>query len=168
MRILLAVLLLLSPRPSPAVEPAAAGSPGQVVSGQTTITLPDKSAWSEAARKILDLEVERSAAIARHDRAWLSNLYAADFQGIAAGGRPVDREALLEIFSRDNPESRFLIDELMVRDFGATATVNGRLRMTTPSGQVVSESRYLHVYLVRDGHWWIVAAAGSLVPQRPS
>ena len=150
---LLTVLLLAAP----------ASSPEQVVSGQTTITLPDTGKYTTTERRILDLEVQRSAAIARHDAAWLSNLYALDFRGVPASGQLVDRETLLGVFGRDNPSSRFLIDELVVRDFGAAATVMGRLRTTTLSGDVVAESRYLHVYVSRHGHWWIVAATGSAV-----
>jgi hypothetical protein len=149
-----------------AADAAPLRPPGVVMSGQTAITVPDASAWSAAARQILELEIERSAAIARHDTGWLSNLYAADFSGVTAGGFPVDQAALLKVFTRDNPDSRFLIDELAVREFGDAATVMGRLRTATSSGDVVGESRYLHVYLLRDRHWWIVAAAGSAVLPR--
>jgi ketosteroid isomerase-like protein len=145
---------------------AQATKPAQVVAGQTTITLPDTAAYSPTARKILALEVKRSAAIASHDTVWLATLYAPDFQGVPAGGRRVDRDGLFRVFSADAPELRFAIDELEVRDFGSTATVIGRLRMTTRDGQRLAESRYLHVYVPRDGRWWIVAAVGSAVANR--
>ena len=117
---------------------------GEVVAGQTTITLPDSSAYSPAARRILALEVKRSAAIAAHDTAWLATVYAPDFRGVA-------------------PDLRFTIDELEVRDFGAAVTVMGRLR-TLRGGELAGESRYLHTYIRRGNYWWIVAAAGSAVP----
>ena len=140
---------------------------GQVVAGQTTVSLPDTTSYSPTARHLLDLEVQRSAAIAKHDTAWLSTLYAPDFVGVPASGQRIDQETLLRIFTRDAPESRFLIDELTVRDYGDAATVMGRLRTTNKPGQVVAESRYLHVYIKRGDHWWIVAAVGSAV-QAPS
>jgi ketosteroid isomerase-like protein len=142
----------------------------QVLAGQTTITLPDTTSYSKSARHILALEVQRSAAIARHDTAWLATLYARDFVGVPASGHRVDQSTLLRIFTGDAPESRFQIDELAVRDYGDAATVMGRLRTTNPSGKAVAESRYLHVYIRRDGHWWIVAAVGSAVqaPASPS
>jgi ketosteroid isomerase-like protein len=146
-----------------AQAPRASGS-GQVVAGQTTITLPDTSGYSPAARRLLALERERSAAIARHDTAWLAGLYAPDFRGVVANGRRVDRGALFRVFGLDSPSSRFFIDELEVRDLGAVSTVTGRLRTTTLAGDVVAESRYLHVYVQRDpGHWWLVAAQGTAV-----
>lgn len=152
----------------PLLSPGNAQAPraGQVVAGQTTITLPDTAAYSPAARQILALEVERSAAIARHDTGWLAGLYAIDFQGVPAGGQRADQAALLRIFTGDAPDSRFLIDELAVRDFGSAATVMGRLRTTTLTGKAVDESRYLHVYIRRRDHRWIVAAIGSAVPLR--
>jgi ketosteroid isomerase-like protein len=145
------------------VAPASLAAQGQVVAGQTTITLPDTSAYSPATRRLLAMEVERSAAIARHDTAWLATLYAPDFQGVSANGRRVDRAALFAVFSRDNPDSRFLIDELAIRDFGEAVTVTGRLRTITLAGEVVGESRYLHVYVRRGGQWWMVAAEGTAV-----
>ncbi len=138
----------------------------EVTEGQTRITLPDASGYSKVQRELLNLERRRSAAIAAHDLTWLATVFAPDFRGIAAGGRRVDRETLFAIFGRDNPDSRFLIDELEIRQFGTMATVTGRLRTTTLSGEVQGESRYVHVYTRRGGRWVIVSAAGSVVVTR--
>lgn len=155
-------LLILIPIRLAAQTHDAPGA-GQVVEGQTLITLPDTTGQSAAQRELLAIERERSAAIARHDTAWLATVYAPDFAGVVANGRRVDRAALFRVFGFDSPESRFLIDELHIRDFGEAATVTGRLRTTTLAGEVVGESRYLHVYVRRDGHWWLVAAEGTAV-----
>jgi ketosteroid isomerase-like protein len=146
------------------LAPARAQAQHEVVEGQTTITLPDTSTYSRTARRILELERGRSAAIARHDTAWLANLYAPDFHGVVANGRRVDRDALFAIFLVDNPNARFRIDELEVRELpGGTVLVTGRLRTLGPGGEVAGESRYLHVYLRRELRWWIVAAEGTAV-----
>ena len=147
-----------------AFAPVQARGQGQVVAGQTTITLPDTSEYSRTQRRILGLERDRSAAIARRDTAWLVNLYAPDFRGVVANGRRVDRDALFAIFLQDNSNARFAIDELEVREFGAAATVSGRLRMLGAGGEVMAESRYIHVYVRRNLAWWIVAAEGTVVP----
>src|SRR6185436_12125403 len=115
----------------------------EVIEGQTRITLPDASRYTKVQRELLAIERRRSAAIAGHDLTFLATVYAPDFQGIAAGGRRVDRETLFAVFGRDNPDSRFLIDELEIRQFDRMATVTGRLRTTTVAGEVVGESRYL-------------------------
>jgi ketosteroid isomerase-like protein len=146
-----------------AVSRRAEAQTSEVVAGQTVIALPDTAGYSAAQRRILALERERSSAIARHDTAWLATLYAPDFAGVAANGSRVDRAALFRVFSRDAPDARFAIDELSVRDLGSAATVSGRLRTLGPDGAVAGESRYLHVYVRRDGHWWLVAAEGTAV-----
>ena len=138
----------------------------EVTEGQTRITLPDTSGYSKVQREILAIERRRSAAIAAHDLTWLATVYAPDFRGITAGGMRVDRETLFKVFARDNPDSRFLIDELEIRQIEGVVTVTGRLRTTTTAGDVVGESRYLHVYVHRNGRWVIVNAVGSVVIQR--
>jgi hypothetical protein len=164
-RLRILFIVVLSPGAPGLVKPAGAQTPrpGAVVAGQTAITLPDTTNYPAQAREILALEVKRSAAIAAHDTAWLATLYAADFRGVLAGGRLVDRPALFRVFNFDAPELRFTIDELVVRDFGSSAIAMGRLR-TLRGGEVVGASRYLHSYVRRGAQWWIVAAAGSLVP----
>jgi uncharacterized protein (TIGR02246 family) len=138
---------------------------GTVVEGQTTMTLPDTSALGQSGRAIIRLERARSAAIARHDTAWLSTVYASDLRAVAANGRRVDRAALFGVFMLDNPTARFAIDELEVRELGPdVAALTGRLRTLGPDGATLNESRYLHLYLRRDGRWQIVAAQGTVVP----
>jgi ketosteroid isomerase-like protein len=116
-------------------------------------------------RAILALERGRSAAIARSDTVWLANLYASDFRGIAGNGSRIVRTDLFRIFGRDDPVSRFLIDELAAHSYGAVATVTGRLRTLAATGEVTAESRYLHVYVTREGRWQLVAAQATVVPK---
>ena len=59
----------------------------------------------------------------------------------------------------------FTIDELSAGPLDpghTTATLRGRLR-TFRDGKQVGDSRYLHVYVLREGRWQIVAAQGTLV-----
>src|SRR5262245_14798426 len=137
----------------------------QVTEGRTLITLPDTTAYSPDERAILTLERGRSAAIARGDTVWLADLYASDFRGVAGNGHRIERADLFRIFGRDDPVSRFLIDELSIRSYGSAATVAGRLRTLAATGEVTAESRYLHVYAAREGRWRLVAAQATVVPQ---
>jgi hypothetical protein len=144
----------------PAPHPAS-----QVTEGRTLISLPDTTSYSPDERAILALERGRSAAIARGDTAWLATLYASDFRGVAGNGARIERADLFRIFGRDDPVSRFLIDEISVRSYGGAATVTGRLRTVAATGEVTAESRYLHVYVMRDERWRLVAAQATVVPQ---
>jgi uncharacterized protein (TIGR02246 family) len=160
-----AAVLALAPAPG-AAQPA---EPGRVLAGQTTIFLPDTATYSPAQRRILALERERSAAIARRDTTWLAALYAPDFRGVVGSGARVDRPALFRVFGQDTPDQRFVIDELEVRELTpAAATVAGRLRTMTPEGRTLTEQRYLHVYVRRSDRWWLVAAQGTAVAPRPA
>ena len=142
-----------------------ARGPEQVSEGRTLLTLPDTTGYSAAERAILGLERARSAAIARHDTTWLARLYADDFRGVLGNGVRIVRSDLFRIFGRDDPVSRFLIDELSVRVYGDAGTVTGRLRTTVATGEVTAESRYLHVYALREGRWQIVAAQATPLHQ---
>jgi len=55
----------------------------------------------------------------------------------------IERADLFRIFGRDDPVSRFLIDELSIHAYGGAATVTGRLRTVAATGEVTAESRYL-------------------------
>ena len=143
---------------------STARSAGEVVEGQTTLTLPDTIHYTAIERALVRLERRRSAAIARHDTAWLATLYSPDLRAIAANGRRVDRSALFGVFALDNPSARFLIDELEVRELTPqTATVTGRLRAVAADGSIAPGTRYMHVYVLRDGRWQLAAAEGTVV-----
>ena len=137
---------------------------------QTTFVLPDTSAPGEAERAILRLEQARSAAIAAHDTATLRRIYAEEFRGVTGIGYPVDFARLLDVFSRDDPSTVFTIDEIAVRTLAEDVAML-TARLTTrrrDNGEVLAQSRFLHVYVLRDGRWQIVAAQGTAVRPPPS
>jgi hypothetical protein len=132
---------------------------------QTQFVDPDTAAWSPAERALLDLEKTRSAAIARHDLDALRRMYADEFRGVTATGYPVDRERLMEVFKRDDPSNVFTIDEIAVRVLGQardTAVFSGRLTTKKrDGGEVLGQSRFIHVYVLRDGRWQILYGQGT-------
>jgi hypothetical protein len=140
----------------------------QVTEGRTLISIPDTTGYSTDERAILALERGRSGAIARRDTTWLAGLYAPDFRGVAGNGIRIERADMFRIFGKDDPVSRFLIDELAIHSYGGTATVTGRLRTVAATGEVTAESRYLHVYVTREGRWQLVAAQATAVTRPPS
>ena len=116
------------------------------------------------ADTLLDLEHKRSAAIASHDTAFLNEIYADDFRGVTALGFKVTKADLLEVFSRDNPNTKFALDQLEPRVFGDTAVMMGRLTGRDAQGAITSQSLYMHVYARRQGRWQLVAGQGTVVP----
>jgi hypothetical protein len=140
----------------------------QALVAQTTFTLPDTLRLSPVERELLRFEQDRSAAIARHDTAQLRRMYAPEFTGVTATGFEVTVERLLGVFAQDDPTTVFAIDEIRVRQLSAVdaAVLSGRLTTRRRTGELVAQSRFLHVYERRGGRWIIVAAQGTLLPQR--
>ena len=135
---------------------------------QTTFSLPDTSSLNPVERELLRFEQNRSAAIARHDTASLRQMYAPEFTGVTATGFEVTVERLLGVFAQDDPTTVFTIDEIRVKQLSAVdaAIFSGRLTTRRRTGDLVAQSRFLHVYERRGGRWIIVAAQGTLLPQR--
>jgi hypothetical protein len=92
-------------------------------------------------------------------------MYADEFRGVTATGYPVDRERLMEVFKRDDPSTVFTIDEIAVRILGQardTAVFTGRLTTKKrDGGEVLGQSRFIHVYVLRDGRWQILYGQGT-------
>ncbi len=124
---------------------------------------------NQAADELIAIEKKRSEAIAKHDTDFLSKLYADDFRGVTAIGYEVNKETLMKVFKRDDPNTKFELQDLQARVFGDTAVVTGKLiGKKTETGEVVHESKYMHVYVKRDGRWQIVAGQGTMVQPLPT
>ena len=115
------------------------------------------------------LEASRNAAIRTGDMAALERLYAPDFHGIAAGGAPVDRAALLAVFRRNAGGAWTAESEITsARRAGGLVLVEGRLRLySLPDHRLISDSRYLHIFRRSQGRWQMIAGAASPIPTPP-
>jgi hypothetical protein len=145
-------------------------STARAVAGQTSFVLPDTTSLTAAERALLRFEQQRSAAINRHDTTALRSMYASEFRGVSAGGFAVDRSRLLRVFLRDDPAATFVIDEMAVTVLGSnkdTAVLTARLT-TRRNGELVTASRFIHVYAWRDDRWQILAAQGTALPKEGS
>ena len=148
------------------VSVAARTSPAQVLANRVAFTLPDTNRLDPIGRELIQLERVRNQAIVAHDTTALRRMYAPDFRAVAAMGAILDRRTLLAGYSHDDPRWTFKIDELNARalDPSRTAAIlTARLR-TFQNGALAVASRYIHVYVKRDGRWQIVAAQATFVP----
>src|SRR5215204_5905127 len=112
---------------------------------------------------LLDIEKQRSAAIASRNESFLEDLYADDFRGVAATGAVVNKQQLLEVFKLNNPEVVFTTDEMKATLYVGTAVVTGKLISESREGVVLGQSRFIHVYVLRDGNWKLVAGQATQV-----
>lgn len=118
-----------------------------------------------ANREIRAIEDRRRTAIREGDVPALEAIYAADFQGILGNGDLVDRSGLLAIFKKAPADVVFETTEIAVRDIDSTtALFTGRLTGRNASGQVVSDSRFTHLFAERDGRWQCVAGQSTPMP----
>src|SRR5688572_32922199 len=67
--------------------------------------------------ELIAIEKKRSEAIAAHDSAYLTRLYADDFRGVTATGYEVNKERLMSVFQRDDPTVKFELSQLQARVF---------------------------------------------------
>src|SRR5215510_7798335 len=112
------------------------------------------ASWGDDAVRIeaelKQIEETRRQAIKNGDEKTLDQIYADDFSAIAGSGQIVNKQQLLAVFKRNDPSITFTTDEISVRVFGSTALFTGRLTGRSADGQVISSSRFTHVFLKRD------------------
>jgi ketosteroid isomerase-like protein len=133
--------------------------------------LPLAAAAQSGARaasedELLRVESARSEAIQRGDLKTLEEIYADDFVGVAGTGQLVTKAQLLEFFKSADPALRFTTSEVFARPLGDGGIVVGRLAGRRQDGSLISEARFLHVYVRRDGR--LRFAAGQSTPVLPT
>ena len=98
-------------------------------------------------------------AYERNDRSALADILDDDFEATTADFMIVSRAQLLE----PTPAAlRVEFSERILRVFGATAIVRGRLRLQHKGGWI--DQRFVRVYARRDGRWRAVAVQVFPVP----
>lgn len=134
--------------------------------------LPFVARSQEAVRltpedELLRVESARSEAIRRNDLKTLDEIYADDFVGVAGTGQLVTKPQLFEFFKRADPSLRFTTSEVSARAFGESGIVVGRLAGRREDGSLVSEARFTHVYVRRDGRFRFVAGQSTPILATP-
>jgi len=135
---------------------ATAGQPDDKKSGPA----------GKAEQELKQIEEARRQAIAKGDFKSLNEIYADDFSGIIGNGRLINREQLFAIFKNNDPGVTFTTDEISVRLFGETALFTGRLVGKTSDGEVVTASRFSHLFVKRHGKWQCVAGQSTAIPRQ--
>jgi ketosteroid isomerase-like protein len=130
------------------------------------------AAGQEAARpspedELLRTEAARSEAIRNGDMKLLDAIYSDDFTGVAGTGQLVTKKQLFEIFARVDPTVRFTTSETSARVFGDAGVVSGRLAGRREDGTLVSEARFMHLFVRRDGRYRFVAGQSTPIVASP-
>lgn len=138
-------------------------NPHRLIIFTTVIILAGCKVSKETTTKqLIDMELDRSRAIAAHDTLTLDKMYSDVFKGVTAIGFPVTKDILMEVFKRDNPDVIFTNTGHQVNILDKkTALLTGKLIGKTKDNKIVHESLYIHVLIKRNGRWQIIAGQGT-------
>ncbi len=120
-----------------------------------------------AEDELLRVEAARSEAVRSGDLKLLETIYADDFTGVAGTGQLVTKKQLFEIFARVDPGIRYTTSETQARVFGDAGVVSGRLAGRREDGTLVSEARFMHLFVRRDGRFRFVAGQSTPILASP-
>lgn len=115
--------------------------------------------------ELKQIEETRRRAIKDGDEKTLDQIYADDFTAIAGNGQIINKKQLMAVFKRNDPSIAFTTDEITVRTFGNTALFVARLTGRSSNGEVVSSSRFTHVFVKRSGKWKCVSGQSTPLPR---
>lgn len=125
---------------------------------------PAATAWAETSDDavIRGLNDDYLRAFLACDVARYRELLADDFHGVLADGRSIDKAEFLRQAALPAGATEFKSVELLIRVYGDAAIASGRVSYKRPSGSAV-QTRYVDVYLRRQGRWQIVSAQSTRI-----
>ena len=112
---------------------------------------------------ILELEKLRNDAIVMGDEKALARLLDETFSGVTASGKVVNKFQQLAIFKSTNSFVTFTSENVAVNVQESMAAVTGTLVGKTKSGAVIGKTRYLYIYMKKDGRWKIIFSQETVV-----
>ena len=124
-------------------------------------------AWAQTAsaeeKILLDLEKQRSEAIASHNTNFFNTVYHDQFRGVTVEGIVVDKKSQIDMLKSTSGEVIFSTEDLKASIYGYAGVASGKLIGKSKDGSVVSQSRFMHVYVKRNGQWKIIEGQGTIV-----
>ena len=121
----------------------------------------------QSTQQILEqLERDWVAALQRNDVEFVDNVLAPEFVATYGDGSRGDRKRELQLVKDFNQQvDKWAVDEVTVKVFGETAIVWFTQRLVGPVQGVPTEvvTRYMDVFVNRDGKWLCVASQSTKV-----
>jgi ketosteroid isomerase-like protein len=96
-------------------------------------------------------------AFLKSDAAWYREHLADDFVCIVSDGSVLDRDQFLVDAAKGPGVRSYTLHDVKVRTYGSVAVVQARGEYTRPDG-TAGQSRYIDVWVLRDGKWKTVSA----------
>jgi len=127
----------------------------------------DSQSNVRSAQEILiQLERDWVAALQRNDVAFVDNVLAEEFVATYGDGSRGDRAHELKLVAEfDRQVDKWMVDEFIVKVYRDTAVVWFTQRMVGPVQGKPTEitTRYMDVFVMRDGRWQCVASQSTRV-----
>lgn len=118
---------------------------------------------------LIELEQNWISALKRNDVKFVDSVLAEEFVATYGDGSRGDRKRELELVAEFNQQvDKWTVDEFTVRIFRDTAVVWFTQRMVGPVQGKPTEitTRYMDVFVMRDGKWLCVASQSTRVTQK--
>lgn len=129
-----------------------------------TPSYSDTCRASDTTRALCDVEARLTDALRRNDAALLAQIYDDEFILINYRGTKVDKPAVLSALRSGALRFDSLAtSELQLRLYGHVALITGRQRQVAREPGAGDQAhpndvRYSHLYVLRDGKWFLVAS----------
>lgn len=120
---------------------------------------------SKVEQELKNLERQWEEALMRRDAAMLDRLMADDYVLTTVRGEVVNKARVLEEIKSANVTAKVQNTDPAVRVYGDTAVVTGLVSISGRfnNQDVSTQSRYMKIYVKREGSWQVVAAQATLV-----
>jgi Domain of unknown function (DUF4440) len=135
---------------------------------QTAAELRAKAAEDEEkSQELVTLEKETAKALQLNSSSFFSRVYSDDYQGAAANGQVLDKQALvLSVQTSPVKYFSFVATEIKVRMFQDTAVVTclWSARGSVDGRNFSRQSRVIHIYVYGMRGWKAVASQETVLP----
>ena len=131
-------------------------------------TMNQASRNSGVEQELRGLENQWQEALTRRDVAMLDRLMADDYVLTTVGGEVVNKARVLAEVKSANVTADVRNTEVAVRLYRSVAVVTGTVLISGKFNDkdVSTRSRYIKVYVKRQGQWRVVAAQATLIAQQ--
>jgi uncharacterized protein (TIGR02246 family) len=122
---------------------------------------------SDVEQELRRLETQWQEALTQRDMAMLDRLMADDYVLTTVSGEVVNKARVLKEVKSTNATAEVHNTDVAVRVYGEVAIVTGLVLISGRFNdkEISTRSRYLKVYVKREGQWRVVAAQATLVTQ---
>jgi ketosteroid isomerase-like protein len=116
-------------------------------------------------KALIDLEALLTQAIADHNKDFLTNTFDDKYHGVTPNGTVVDKTRWLEMLDTNNPYVIFTTEDLKATVYSSTGLVTGKLVGKSKTGDIIGQSRFIHVFIKHNHQWKIIEEQGTLIIQ---